>query len=249
LRTGRTLWIGALALLAFALFLIARFPAAWAMGALPAGLSCDSIDGTLWNGTCSGLMLHHQQLLGDLTWQLQPTRLLVGRLAAHVELTQAGDFLNADLEASAGGRLFADAVHASVHLNPAILPQLPGGLRGVVRADLTHAELAHGRLAALSGRIEAHDLAQTGGTTVELGSYALAFPEAAPRAALTGDLNDLGGPLAVSGTLRMTPEPGFVVEGKVAARPTASANLVRQLEMLGAPDAQGRRSFSVANTF
>ena len=247
--TGRTFWIGALALLAFALFLIARFPAAWVVGALPAGLSCDSIDGTLWNGACGGLTLHHQQLLGDLTWQLQPTRLLVGRLAAHVELTQAGDFVNADLEASAGGRLFAHNVHASVHLNPALLPQLPGGMRGVVRADLTHAEVDHGRVAALSGRIEAHDLAQTGGTTVELGSYALAFPEAAPHAALAGELNDLGGPLALTGTLRMTPEPGFVVEGKVAARPTASANLVRQLQMLGAPDAEGRRSFSIANTF
>jgi hypothetical protein len=61
--------------------------------------------------------------------------------------------------------------------------------------------------------------------------------------------HDLGGPLALAGTLRMTPEPGFVVDGTVAARPTASPNLVRQLQMLGAPDAQGRRSFSIANTF
>jgi hypothetical protein len=243
------LWIGALALLAFALILLARFPAAWAVGALPAGLSCDTVDGTLWNGACGGLVLHHQQPLGDLTWQLKPARLLVGRLAAHVELTQAGDFVNADVEASIGGRLFARDVHASVHLNPALVPQLPAGLRGVVRADLARVEVTHGRLAALSGRIEAHDLAQTGATTVELGSYALAFTGAAPHAALAGELNDLGGPLALTGTLRVTPEPGFVVDGKVAARPTASANLVQQLQMLGAPDAQGRRSFSIANTF
>ena len=39
------------------------------------------------------------------------------------------------------------------------------------------------------------------------------------------------------------------LDGTVAARPIASANLVRQLQMLGAPDAQGRRSFSIANTF
>jgi hypothetical protein len=239
------LWIGALALLAFALILLARFPAAWAVGALPAGLSCDTVDGTLWNGACGGLMLRHQQLLGDLIWQLQPARLLLGRLAAHVELTQAGDFVNADLEVSPSGRLFAH----NVHLNPALVPQLPAGLRGVVRADLAHVEFNHGRLAALSGRIEAHDLAQTGGNTVELGSYALAFKEAAPRAAIAGELTDLGGPLALAGTLRVTPEPGFVVDGTVAARPTASPNLVRQLQMLGAPDAQGRRSFSIANTF
>jgi Type II secretion system (T2SS), protein N len=243
------LWIGALALVAFALILLARFPAAWALGALPAGLSCDAVDGTVWNGTCSGLMLRHQQLIGDLAWQLHPVRLLLGRLAAHVELTQTGDYVNADLELAPGGHVFASDVHASVHLNPALLPQLPAGLRGVVRADLSRLELDHGRLADLQGRIEAHDLAQGGANTTELGSYGLSFSPAAARAAPVGELHDLGGPLDLSGTLRMTPEPGFVLDGKVAPRSTASANLVRQLQMLGAADAQGRRSFSIANTF
>jgi hypothetical protein len=249
LRTRRTLWIGALALIAFALILLARFPAAWALGALPAALSCDAVDGTVWNGACGGLMLRHQQLIGDLTWQLHPARLLAGRLAAHVELTQAGDFVNADVELSPGGHLFARDVHASVHLSPALLPQLPGGLRGAARADLARVEVKNGRLTDLQGRIEAHDLAQTAGTTTELGSYALSFNGTAAGGALVGELHDLGGPLALSGTLRMTPEPGFVLDGKVATRATASANLVRQLQMLGAPDAQGRRSFSIANTF
>jgi hypothetical protein len=250
LRTRRTLWIGALALFAFALFLLARFPAAWAMGALPAGLSCDAVDGTLWNGTCTGLMLQHRELIGDLAWQLRPARLLAGRLGAHVELTQVGDFANGDVEMSISGQVFARDVHASVHLSSALLPQLPDGLKGAARADLARVALRNGRLTDLAGRIEAHDLAQTGGTTTtELGSYALAFTGAASGGALVGELHDLGGPLALSGTLRMTPEPGFVVDGKVAARPTAAANLVRQLQMLGPADAQGRRSFSVANSF
>jgi Type II secretion system (T2SS), protein N len=249
LRTRRTFWIGALALVAFVLIVLARFPAAWVLGKLPAGFSCDAIDGTVWNGTCSGLMLRHQQLLGDVAWQLRPLRLLLGRLAAHVELTQTGDFVNADLELGLGGHVWASDVHANVHLIPGLMPQLPTGLRGVVRADLSRVELEHGRLADLQGRIEAHDLAQSGETTTELGSYGLSFTPAASRAAAVGELHDLGGPLDLSGTLRMTPEPGFVLEGKVAARATASANLVRQLQMLGAPDAQGRRSFSIANTF
>jgi hypothetical protein len=249
LRTRRTFWIGALALLAFALILLARFPAAWVLNKLPAGLSCDAVDGTVWNGTCSGLMLRHQQLIGDLAWQLHPVRLFLGRLATHVELTQTGDFVNADLELARGGHLWASDVHANVHLNPALMPQLPKGLRGVVRADLARVELEHGRLVDLQGRIEAHDLAQSGENTTELGNYGLSFAPAAAGVAPVGELHDLGGPLDLSGTLRMTPEPGFVLDGKVAARSTASANLVRQLQVLGAPDAQGRRSFSIANTF
>jgi hypothetical protein len=234
---------------AFALILLARFPAAWAVGFLPAGYSCDAVDGTLWNGTCSALMLRHKQLLGDLTWQLHPVRLLLGHLAAHAELTQATDFVNTDLEVSASGHLDARDVHASVHLSPALFPQLPGGLRGVVRADLAHVEVNNGRLTDLRGTVEAHDLAQTGATTTELGNYALSFPGAAGGAAIVGELHDLGGPLEVHGSLRVTADPGFVVDGTVAARPTAAENLARQLQMLGAPDAQGRRSFSIANTF
>jgi hypothetical protein len=245
----RTLWIGALALLAFALIVLARFPAAWAAGALPAGLSCDVIDGTLWNGACAGLMLRHQQLLGDLSWQLHPARLLAGRLAAHIALTHAEDFANAEVELAPGGRIFARDVRASVHLDPAVLPQLPGGLSGVARADLARVEFKNGRLTELRGRIEAHDLAQAAGTTTPLGSYALSFNGATAGGALVGELRDLGGPLALEGALRMTPEPGFVLDGKVATRPGVSANLERQLQMLGAPDAQGRRSFSIADSF
>jgi hypothetical protein len=243
------LWIGALALLAFALILLARFPAAWAVGALPHDLSCDAVDGTVWSGSCGGLMFRHHQLIGDLTWQLHPARLLAGRVAAHMELTQAADFVNADVEVAPGGRLFARDVHASVHLNPALVPQLPSGLRGTARADLARIEVENGRLTDLRGRIEAHDLAQTAGATTELGSYALSFSGANSGGALVGELRDLGGPLALEGTLRVTPEPGFVLDGKVATRPTASADLVRQLQVLGAPDAQGRRSFSIADTF
>jgi hypothetical protein len=39
------------------------------------------------------------------------------------------------------------------------------------------------------------------------------------------------------------------MDGMVAPRASAAANIVQQLQMLGAPDAQGRRSFSIANTF
>lgn len=249
MTTRRTLWIGALALLAFGLIVIARFPAAWAAGALPAELSCDIIDGTVWNGACAGLMLRHQRLLGDLSWQLHAPRLLAGRLAARVGLTHAEDFANAEVELAPGGHILAREVHASVHLDPGLIPQLPGGLRGLARADLSRLEVQHGRLTDLRGRIEAHDLAQTDQTPMELGSYALAFNGAAAGGELIGELRDLGGPLSLEGILRMTPEPGFVLDGKVAARPAASAELARQLQMLGAPDAQGRRSFSIADTF
>jgi hypothetical protein len=64
-----------------------------------------------------------------------------------------------------------------------------------------------------------------------------------------GDLTDLGGPLAVRGTLRLTNQPGYVLEGQVAARADAAPELVSNLQFLGTPDASGRRPFSIAGTF
>ena len=65
-----------------------------------------------------------------------------------------------------------------------------------------------------------------------------------------GQLRDLGsGPLAVEGTVRLTPEPGFDLEGLVTARPTASPELAQDIQFLGSPDARGRRPFSLAATF
>jgi hypothetical protein len=245
----RAVWIGILAVLAFALILFARFPAYWVMGTLPPGYSCDDVDGTLWSGSCGGLMLRHQILLGDLSWQLHPGRLFAGALAAHVKLTQPGGAVDGEAEYSLGGRLSARDVHGTLHLDPALLPQAPAKLRGELRADLSLIELQHGRLADLRGRIEAHNLEQTSGNTTALGDYALSFTGVAPGAALAGELHDLGGPLAVHGTLRMTPEPGFILEGKVATRASVAPELERQLQMLGPPDAQGQRSFSLADTF
>jgi len=64
-----------------------------------------------------------------------------------------------------------------------------------------------------------------------------------------GKLRDLDGPLAVEGSLRLTRQPGFDLEGLVAPRSGAAPELVNNIRYLGSPDATGRRPFSVAGTF
>jgi hypothetical protein len=245
----RTAWIGLLAGLAFASILLARFPAVWAAAALPPWLSCDDFAGTVWNGSCTGLAIRHQPPLGDLVWQLHPLRLLAARLAAHVQLTQGEAFARAEVEYGLGDKLYARDLQANFDLSSALIPALPLKLTGNARAEVDYIELQAMRLIDLRGRIEVHDLTQHEGADTPLGSYSLAFKGAASGSDLVGQLHDLGGPLALDGTLRMTPEPGFVLDGKVATRATVTADLARQLQVLGAPDVQGRRSFSIANTF
>jgi hypothetical protein len=62
-------------------------------------------------------------------------------------------------------------------------------------------------------------------------------------------VHDTGGPLALDATLQLTHDPGYVVQGHVAARSSASSALADDLKYLGSPDASGRRSFSLQGTF
>ena len=86
------------------------------------------------------------------------------------------------------------------------------------------------------------------------GSYELRIaPDGQRRGAadtpIRGELRDLGGPLAVSGALTIRNGRDYVLSGQVAPRPAASADLVKLVEYLGAPDAQGRRAFTLEGSF
>jgi hypothetical protein len=82
------------------------------------------------------------------------------------------------------------------------------------------------------------------------GSYELRFDDA-PRndGAIAGQLRDLGGPLAVSGTLLVRNGNEYQLSGLAAARAEANPELAKAVEFLGPSDPQGRRQYSLAGSF
>jgi hypothetical protein len=120
-------------------------------------------------------------------------------------------------------------------------------LSGRAHLDLALAQLEGGVLRELEGRIEVHDLMERSGRATPLGSYVVTFPGGPGEP--TGKLRDLEGPLAVEGTVKLTREAGYEVEGLVATRAGAPPELVNNLMFLGSPDATGRRPFNLAGTF
>ncbi len=242
----RGVWIALLAALAFAAILLARMPAAWVVPASGAWGSCASVEGSLWAGVCAGLRVQGTPL-GDLTWQLHPLRLLTAKLVAHIAVARGASALTAEVELGLGGRVTLRHVLADVALDPAVIPDLPASLHGRAHLDLALAEIEHGVITQLEGRIEAHDLEDRTGMPTPLGSYVLTFPGGGGEP--TGKLRDLDGPLAVEGTLRLTRQPGYELEGLVAPRSGAAPEIVNSVRFLGPPDAAGRRPFSVEGTF
>jgi len=242
----RAAWITLLAVVAFVGVLLARMPAAWILPTRTAQGGCASLDGTLWSGVCSGLTVGHTAV-GDLTWDLQPLRLFSGKLAAHVSVVRGPASASGDVELGFGERILAHNVVADLPLDPSVIPSVPPALSGRAHAELALLRLEHATLTDLKGRIEVHDLEDRSGNATPLGSYVVEFPGGTPEP--LGKLHDLDGPLALEGTLRLTRQGGFELEGMVAPRANASPELVNNIRFFGSPDASGRRPFSLSGTF
>lgn len=244
----RTVTVIVLVIVAFAAIVLARLPASWLLPAGGAGFSCASVDGSLWSGYCSGLTVRGAAL-GDLTWQLRPARLLLGKVAAHIDLEHPPSAsAQGDVEIGLGGTVVARNLTASLPLDPTLLPGVPPTLTGSLHLDLALARISSkGVVRALEGRVEASDLVDHSGYVTPLGNFAVTFPGGTPPP--TGDLRDLGGPLAVTGKIVLTPQPGYDLSAYVTPRPSATQALVNAIEFLGSPDAQGRRQFAVSGTY
>ena len=244
----RAILITVLAVLAFAAILVARMPASWVIPSPPANVACSGTDGTVWSGSCAGLSVQGQPV-GDVTWELHPGSLLTGKIGAHIALTRTGGgAVQTDLESSFSGKsVTLRNVKADLQMDPALMAQLHSDMHGAVHLDLALARVDNGDLTDIQGHIQARDLYQTGGAPGSIGSYSVDFPGGfqPPK----GKLRDLGGPLSVEGEVSLEPQRRVVVSGLVKARDTADPSLANQLKILGTADGQGRRPFSLENSF
>jgi hypothetical protein len=237
----------ALAAIVFIAVLIAHLPAAWLLPALRGELRCASAAGTVWHGACTGASIRGFSL-DQLTWQVHAPALLRGRLVAQLRAVRQSASASAEVSLPWRGPIEARNVFARVPINPQILPAVPAYIAGTIEAHLERVLIARdGALAYLRGRITLLHLVDSSGEVTPLGSFAATFPggEGEP----IGRLRDLGGPLALRGTLRLTGAPGYVLHAELAPRASASPSLLQALQYLGAPDASGRRPFGLQGSY
>ena len=240
--------IGVVIALVFLTVLVIRLPAQWIMSFLPRELACDDPAGTIWNGECGALRLHASSF-GKVDWAIAPMSLLGARLVADVTISHPSAHASGNLELAPSGTIIARRVLADLPLDPALIPELPEYIGGKAHADLSFVRLRNGVIEAVEGSVQVRDLARGGADATALGDYTLDFPHAAAEGEPVGHLRDLGGPLSIEASLRLTREPGFVLDGVLSARSTAPPALAKDIESLGLPDSSGRRPFSIAGTF
>jgi len=245
----RALLLIVFGVLVFAGIVIARLPASWFAPGPRSQVTCADVDGTIWNGACTGLAAQGQAL-GDLSWQINAARLLAARLNADLVLTRPDGTLRGTLEVGFDRKIVAHNIQADLPLDHGLMPQLPPTLHGHLHADIATLRLQRNVIKAIEGEIQARDLTDGIGPGAQAwGSYAVNFPPSTGGDPI-GQLRDLGGPLAVKGSLRLTHEPpGFDLECVVKAQPSAAPQLAQEIQFLGQPDAQGFRPFGMSASF
>jgi len=254
----KRIWpLALLGVVAYLVFAVATLPASLVTSRLASlGIGIGGVSGTAWNGRAQVLQAGTLNL-GAATWKLHPLALLTGRVQADVELTRRDGFAKSGLTMSLGGKTTFNQLTASVPMG-AMPPQVfPGGWTGTLNLKLAELTLVKGWPTSATGTIEAVDLTGPARKPSNVGSYKVTFPapnqpapaKGQPGDALAGALTDMGGPLKITGTLQLKPDRSYVIDGLVATGPQTPKDVADSLQFLGAPDAQGRRQFSLAGTF
>jgi hypothetical protein len=228
----------------FLVILVLYLPAAWLSGALPAGVNCRQLGGSVWNGECLGLD-YAGLALGDATWNLGAGRAITGRLVGDVAIRGGALNVRADVDSSFSGNGEFNNVRGNINLDPRLLPQLPQDKSGSISVDLARLALNDGAPTAIAGSVELRNLRQLGARPLELGSYRVTFDgNSAGEGPLVGKLRDLGGPFGVEGTVTLSPGRAYLVQGFIQGRTADAERLVREITLGARPDASGRSAFS-----
>ncbi len=243
----KKLWpLLALGIGAFLLLALVTLPASAVLSFVhPPGVTLDGVSGTIWNGRAEAVRsgaLH----VGSVEWSLDLLSLFGGKLGANVKVTRTDGFAQGHIAASAS-RITLRGFNAQLPMS--VLPPnlLRGGWTGTVNVKLSDLALENSWPVVANGTIEVSDLVGPANRPAALGNYKVVFPAEGPAEAdtVTGALTDNGGPFAVNGTVQIKKNRSYFVSGLVATRPGAPGDIVRTLEILGEPDQQGRRQFSI----
>ncbi len=225
--------------------LIATVPAAlvWRLAA-PAEAQAAGIEGTAWRGGASSAIIAGFRLT-DLRWSLQPLELLRGRLGVRFDTRLDTGFARGQLAVSARGqRIWVRDVEAALALQPLAAAAGYRGVAGALSIDIEQLLLVDEWPDRAQARIGIGQLVISDLGRASLGDYEVDFAGADGR--IQGALSDSGGPLEVRATLQLEPDRSYELQGLVQPRPQAEQGLRDIIEMLGAADAAGMRSFGVA---
>ncbi|MEL7448828.1 MAG: type II secretion system protein N [Pseudomonadota bacterium] len=236
-----------LGVVAYGVFLLARFPAAAAVSWFtPDSVQVSQPSGTIWSGEAS-LVRADDLSLGATTWSFAPLSLVKGRVGVNLSTTIDGSQLEATVARGLGNRVFLSDLSGVVPLQR--LPGLmdPNLYAGTVGLDITSLTLEDGWPVDAEGTVDIVSLSAMQPSRREVGSYEVSF-DGTTTEPLIAAITDVDGLLAVNGSISFSEGRKYLLDVAVTPRPGTPRELVNVLELLGEASPDGSRRLVLEGT-
>ena len=240
----RALGYGLLGLAAFLLFLLLRVPANLVTGQVGTRLSdfsVQDVEGTATEGTMLGARWRGARI-ERLTWRWRPLALLTGRLEFSLQVDDPEIKLTGNAALGLNRKVrFRDLTG---RLPLARLGSLTGAasppLQGIAEFTLRELDVnAAGRPLAAYGVVQLLNLRTTLGQPLNVGDFVVQLDSAGAEG-IQGTIKDDKGPLALAGTLSLSPDGRYRFDGQAGIRDAGNQALRQALNLLGPPGGDGR---------
>ena len=195
-----------------------------------------AVSGSVWQGHAGSLQAFGQEL-GAVDWTLSAAPLLRGAVVAHVNLGGGAITASGDVERDSDGvtaRNVSVRFPASLAAPALDIPALT--LLGQIDGRIEQATVRGAWVDAAAGSLRWNQAAVAGAAQAQLGDLEATFGSAADGS-IAGNVRDLGGPLQVAGTFRVTAGT-FDAEATLSAR-DGNPQVAEALRFIGAPQADG----------
>ncbi len=235
----RLIAAGVLALL---LGLLILFPARVAYRwFVPPELQLSGITGTLWRGE-AGEGTADGFYLGHLKWRFKPLSLLAGKAGFLLTADPVSGFIETGVAVGLDGNVSFSALDAALPMATFKngIPSLRG-IDGSITLQFESVVLAGGMPVEADGTLVLSNLVVRDLSGSPLGEYRAVFQTG--DNGISGQVQDVSGVVDIDGTIQLRPDRSYLFSGQIAAAANAPSAMVQQLQYLGSPDAEGKRTF------
>ncbi len=229
-----------LGLIAYILFLLVTFPAAYAYRLVQnhlAGIQLGGVEGTVWSGSARVLKTDgfHLQNVG---WEVRFLPLLLGRLELKLDSADKEIKFSTYAGRTLGGTVYLRGLQSQVSIATlqAMTPYSVPALQGQLISEDLEISLSDGMVVKGTGNLLWKGAAVTVGSPLDLGGFSLQLKTEAQE--ITGRLKDTGGPLQAEGVVKLMPDGAYQFRGKLTPR-DGNSDLAQSLRMLGRPNKTG----------
>lgn len=214
--------IASLLICGLAIGLIIWLPAKVFLWALPARSTCESLSGSIWRGNCNGFSVDGSRS-GDIHWALTAPDLRPLALTARIIWSRGDSHLDTTAHWRTDGKTTLKISRATISLQT-LRDSLPGtvslgplaSLTGRLEANAMELALQRNGIAGVQGVARLHN-ARSLRTDSDLGNFEAEF------SGTNGSIRDLGGPIALRGTIRLPQASRYVIDARVSARQASLA--------------------------